>query len=238
MTLSLFHNTWTKPMMTPFKSALATAALLAFGALPLQAETAPLVVTAKDVAQRLTELSAKSVQSPEDLRELAVLTFIKAANAPELSKKELKSYVAALSDLAEASNEDPETAAVRAVFYGIQAREASSDMKALILAKKGIDVLDDLVEENPENGGVLMQRGLAALYAPSFLGRDSVFIEDFNSLLSDRFALPPLERAYVLYNLLQGYKKVGDADSGSAVQAELASLKVAPWTDLGADISF
>ena len=225
-------------MMTPLKTALAGAALLACIVLPLYAETVPTVINAQDVTQRFAELSAKGDPSQQDLRELAVLTFIEAASAPELSGKELDTYEEALMDLTKASNNDPETAAIRAVFYGIQAREASSDMNALILAKKGITALDDLVEDNPDNGGVLMQRGLAALYAPSFLGRDSVFIEDFNSLLSDRFALPPTERAYVLYNLLQGYKKVGDADAGHAVQAELKALNVSPWTDLGTDISF
>ncbi len=225
-------------MMTNLKTALAGAALLALSTLPLHSETAPTVINAADVAERFATLSSKNNPTPQELRELAVLTFIEATSLPELSDDELEAYKQALEGLTKASGNDPEIAAIRAVFYGIQAREASSDMNALIFAKKGIKELDELVQNNPDNGGVLMQRGLAALYAPSFLGRDSVFIEDFTGLLSDRFALPPVERAYVLYNLLQGYKKVGDKEAGYAVQVELQTLNITPWTKLGAEISF
>lgn len=224
--------------MINLKTTLAGAALLMMTALPIQAETVPTVIDVADVGQHFATLSAKAGPTAGELRELALLTFINAADAPELSKKELRAHKKALETLAKTSGNDPEIVAIRAVFYGIQAREAKSDMDALILAKKGITVLDKLVEENPENGGVLMQRGLSALYAPSFLGRDKVFVADFTELLSDRFSLPPAERAYVLYNLLQGYKKIDDKDAGDAVRAELQTLKVVPWTDLAVNVSF
>lgn len=224
--------------MINLKTTLAGAALLMMTALPIQAETVPTVIDVADVGQHFATLSAKAEPTAGELRELAILTFINAADAPELSKKELRAHKKALETLAKTSGNDPEIVAIGAVFYGIQAREAKSDMDALILAKKGITVLDKLVEENPENGGVLMQRGLSALYAPSFLGRDKVFVADFTELLSDRFSLPPAERAYVLYNLLQGYKKIDDKDAGDAVRAELQTLKVVPWTDLAVNVSF
>ncbi|MEQ5870024.1 hypothetical protein J4E08_08925 [Sagittula sp. NFXS13] len=225
-------------MKIPFKRAVAGAMLLVSISIPARAESIPTVIHAQDVPTLFASLSEKAAPNAVELRELAVLTFIEAANAPQLSKKDVKRYANKLQALADASGGDPEIEAIRATFYGIQAREARSNMDALLLAKKGISALDELVEDHPDNGGVLMQRGLSALYAPSFLGRDGVFVEDFSALLSDRFALPPVERGYVLFNLLKGYQKIGDAEAGTTVKAELQALHVTPWSGLGADLSF
>lgn len=220
------------------RSTFVAAVLLPLTFGSLAAETVPTVITADDVPAKFEALKAKAAPSVQDLRELTVMFFIEAASAPELSRKQLKTYVRTFEDLIDAADNDPEVHAIRAAFYGIQAREARSDMDALLLAKKGIEMLDNLVEEHPGNGGVLMQRGLSALYAPSFLGRDSVFVEDFTTLLSERFDLPPQQRGYVLYNLLQGYKKIGNTDAAKPVQSELQALAVSPWSEMGAEVSF
>ena len=202
------------------------------------AETPPTVISAPDPQVLQQELAALAAPGPEELRQLAVLTFIEAARAESLTPAEVAAYAEALGGLAEKSGGDPEVLAIRAVFHGIEAREAGSDLDALILAQKGIKALDTLAEAHPDNGGVLMQRGLAALYAPSFLGRDAVFVQDFTTLLGSRFALTPAARGAVLYNLSLGYQKLGDAAAGQATVAELHALEVAPWSALGAGLEF
>ncbi|MGL6208434.1 MAG: hypothetical protein ACRC14_01230 [Paracoccaceae bacterium] len=222
-------------MIHSAKSLAFALALLPMAGL---AETPPTVITAPDPHALQVQLAALATPQPEELRQLAVLTFIEAAQAKTLSPTELETYGETLTGLADKSGGDPEVLAIRAVYCGIEAREAGSDLDALILAQKGIKTLDALAEANPDNGGVLMQRGLAALYAPSFLGRDSVFVEDFTALLDSRFALTPAARGAVLYNLSLGYQKLGDEAAGRATVAELRALEVAPWSALGAALEF
>lgn len=217
------------------KSLLLVLALIPGDGL---AETPPTVISVHNPQALQQQLVALAAPGPDEVRQLAVLTFIEAARAESLTRAQVADYGEALSRLVEKSGGDPEVRAIRAVYHGIEAREADSDLDALILAQKGIKTLDALAESHPDNGGVLMQRGLAALYAPSFLGRDAVFVQDFTALLDSRFALTPVARGAVLYNLSLGYQKLGDAAAGRATVAELQALEVAPWSALGVGLEF
>lgn len=108
-------------MFKSLKPTLVSAVMLVLAARAVTSQTAPTVITADDVVARFADLKAKDARSPQDLRELTVLTLIAAAGAPELSRKAVKTYVHILGQLMDATGDDPEVHAIRAAFHGIEA---------------------------------------------------------------------------------------------------------------------
>ncbi len=208
--------------------------IIVFGASVTLAQTPPTLIDTSDTKGFYKYLASQEISqlSIHELRQLSMLTFIEVSEATDLREEGLVEYRSILENLMSYSNNDPEIVAIRANFYGIEAREASNDMDALVFSKKATRSLDKLVRDNPDNGGVLMQRGLNALYTPSFAGRDAFIEIDFKELLSDRFALTGSVRAYVLYYLALGYKKIGDPKMAQSQLDEIIQLNVIPWSDM------
>ncbi len=213
--------------------------IVVFGASTALAQTTPpTLVDPADVtffehlkSQEMSELSI------EELRQLTLLTFIESAETGEVTTKRLVKYGELLDTFVKQSNNDPEIAAIRKGYNGIRAREALIGMLALIFSKAATRGLDKLVRDNPDNGGVLMQRGLNAVFTPTFMGRNRFIERDFKALLSDRFALSGEARAYVLYYLALGYKKMGNDEAVQAQIDEIIQIGVMPWVGLAKEIN-
>ncbi len=209
--------------------------VIAFGASATLAQTPPVLIDGLDNTDLHAYLLSKELSelSIEELRQLALITFLEGNEVGEVTTKRLVKYGRLLDTFVKQSNNDPEIVAIRKGYNGVRAREALlGGWISYFYSKSATSGLDELVKNNPDNGGVIMQRGLNAVFTPSFMGRNRFIEKDFNELLSERFALQGAARSYVLYYLAVGYKKMGENDAAQAQLDEIIQIDAAPWVEL------
>lgn len=177
------------------------------------------------IAQNVTTLSL------EKRRQLALLVLMRTAQEVPLKPDTLSAAKKLLTTILTASNDDPEVAAIAANLHALEASMAVSSMEALVITKSVTRTLDRLVLDNPNNGGVLMQRGSNALYSPTVAGRGSIAVRDFEALLSGKFAVSESARWYLLELLGLSYQKVNLKDDARRVFDELDTSHVPYWQE-------
>lgn len=122
------------------------------------------------------------------------------------------------------SAEDPELAAMLGNLEAMTAAYAQSPMRAMTVARQVQRRIDRLALDHPHDGGVLLQRGSNALYAPRVAGRWSAALADFTRLLEEDFGLSPEDRLQIEALRAQAALKLGRRDlAGSSLAALRAS---------------
>lgn len=202
------------------------------------AATQPVTLSTTDLPALYKTLTAEPVADlcKAQQRQLALLVLIRTSETKPLKPETLEAAKAELAKIAAAANNDPEVLAIAANIRAMEAGLAKSPMSALVISKEVTRTLDRLVKDNPDNGGVLMQRGSNALYAPPVAGRGSIAVTDFETLLSGRFQLDEASTLRTRELLGQAYEKVGrKADARKAFEA-LAASSNPYWQRRGKDL--
>lgn len=224
--------------MREYTKTLAIAA--AIGLVPLSAlsQTAP---TSFPMAE-LEELKAsianipQSVVSAEQARQMALIVLADAAERPQGDVEGLQLDQAIVQSLAELAGNDPEILAVGANLTAMEAGAESNLARVMRLARSASRTLDKLVLDNPDNGGVLLQRGTNALYAPRIAGRIRIAVADFEALLAPPFDLGISDRAYVQTLLAQSYAKANRKDEARDVLQGLVTADLPHWSSAAATL--
>lgn len=198
---------------------------IAFAAtVPVSFKTADLQGLYQALSKRpLAELEA------DEQRQLALLVLIRTGEEKPLKKEVVDAAKAQLERILAASKNDPEIAAIAANVRAMEAGLAKTPMAALVVSKEVTRTLDRLVKDHPDNGGVLMQRGSNALYAPEIAGRGSIAVADFEALLSGKFALDEQSCLRTRELLGLAYQKVGRKKEARETFEKLAQSKIPYW---------
>lgn len=175
------------------------------------------------IAQNVTQLPI------EKRRQLALLVLRRTAQEMPPKPDGVNAAKELLATILAVSDDDPEIAAIATNVHAIEAGMTVSPMGALAITKSVTRTLDRLVRDNPDNGGVLMQRGSNALYSPMVAGRGSIAVSDFEALVSGRFAINESTRWYLLELLGLSYQKVDRKDDARRIFSELADSNVPYW---------
>lgn len=193
---------------------VAAVALLLLLTSAVAAGTAPVGFRTAELDGLYENLMAKPASELEinQQRQLALLVLMRAGQSGKPRADTLAAAKKQLASILQASGDDPEIAAIAANVRAMEAGLAKSPMTALVISKEVTRALDRLVRDNPGNGGVLMQRGSNALYAPEIAGRGSVAVTDFEELVSGDYALDDAGCYRSMELLGRAYQKVGRND--------------------------
>lgn len=218
--------------MRAYTKKLAMAVAIGLVPVSVFAQTAPTSFPSAERDALIAELAKlpDSVVSPEQARQMALVVLAEAAERPKGDVDGLLQDQAIVQALAELAGNDPEILAVGANLIGMQAGAETNLAKVMRLARGASRTLDRLVRDNPDNGGVLMQRGTNALYAPKISGRIRIAVADFEALLDPRFPMPASDRAYVQTLLAQAYAKANRKSDARDVLQDLIAADLPYWS--------
>ncbi len=201
---------------------ITALALLLLLASVVVAGTAPVGFQTAELDGLYTTLVKKPVAGLKinEQRQLALLVLMRAGQSGRPKATELAAAKQQLAEIVKASGNDPEITAIAANVRAMEAGIVKSPMAALVISKEVTRTLDRLVRDSPGNGGVLMQRGSNALYAPEIAGRGSVAVADFEELVRGDYALDEAGCNRSRELLGRSYQKVGrTADARKMFQA-------------------
>ncbi|GAA4222697.1 hypothetical protein GGQ68_001027 [Sagittula marina] len=219
---------------------LNTVGALALVALPNagSAGTAPTIFAPENVPalRQQAQAVAATAVSVEDARKIALVIVDDASRRPDGTLEQIEADQSLVMDLAKQTGNDPEIMAVHANLVGIEAGIEQDLIRVLTLAKASSRALDKLVRDNPDNGGVLMQRGLNALHAPKIAGRIQIAIDDFETLSTGEFHLTDELNAQVQLLLAQSLIKAERTQDAQPLLASVAEADVPQWSDAARSI--
>ncbi|TFB21362.1 hypothetical protein E3U55_08585 [Filobacillus milosensis] len=118
-------------------------------------------------------------------------------------------------------------------YYGsviaLLGRDASDTMDRFRLVRKGMKILDEIVEKEPENIEIRMLRGYVSYNIPEmYFQRTSTAAEDFNYLIEQRENDSSIfsEKMYwqILYDLGVSYKRLDNHQEASKIFGKLLRL--------------
>ena len=178
----------------------------------------------RNLAQALPEALAV-----EQIRQVALVILDDASRRTDGTIAQVQADQARVAGLAGLAGDDPEILAIHANLLGIEAGLETDVIRVLTLAKTGTRALDQLVRDNPDNGGVLLQRALGALHAPPVAGRIGIAVTDFRSLLDGDFGLTPGVHAEMQVLLGRSLIKAGQKAEAEAVLKAVADGEIAQW---------
>ncbi|MGL6209568.1 MAG: hypothetical protein ACRC14_07045 [Paracoccaceae bacterium] len=214
------------------RKPLALLAFLLASALPLSALAGtPPTRFLPEQAPELRSL-AQAVPdgfSVEQARQVALVILDDASRRTDGSIAQVQADQVRVTGLAGVAGDDPEILAIHANLLGIEAGLEPDLVRVLTLAKAGTRALDQLVRDNPDNGGVLLQRALGALHAPPVAGRIGIAVTDFRSLVDGDFGLSAPAHAEIQVLLAQSLIKAGQKTEAEAVLQAVAAGDVAEW---------
>lgn len=224
--------------MHEFTRTLAISLAIGLAPLPALAETAPTafpVVGLDELRTRLGQMPDATLTGKQ-ARQMALIVLADAAERPKGDVAGLQQDQALVQALAGLADSDPEIEAIGANLMAMEAGAETSVSRVMQLARSASRTLDRLVRDNPDNGGVLLQRGTNALYAPRIAGRIRIAVADLETLLEPRFALTDNDRAYVQTLLAQAYAKSNRRDEARALLETLVSADLPHWSGAAATL--